>query len=148
MTWATAGMWAALAGAVITGFPPSSDLAVIICLVALAVIFVALPFLPTDLEGERATRIGRVHLLAAIAWFALSYACMGNVIRLLQPLVPAALHATLVVMSWVALIGLIALVVALVLRPLRRIAFGISERVFLVAVNLFYLTTAIGILIM
>ena len=75
MTWATGGMWLALAVAVGLGFPQWSDrTGVIACLAVLALLFAALPFLPTDLEGERPTLVGRLHLLAAIAWFALSYA--------------------------------------------------------------------------
>ena len=146
MTWTTGGMWATLAVAVGLGFPAwSGRVGVIACLVALAVLFVALPFLPTDLEGREPTLIGRLHLLAAIAWFALSYACMGNFARLLTE--PRALGITLVALSWVALVSLTLLVVVLVLKPLRRRAFGVTERIFLVAVNLFYITVSGGILL-
>lgn len=137
-----AAMWAALAGTVATGFPDWPDrVGVTICLAVLAAIFVALPFLPTDLEGEPATAIGRLHLLAAIAWFALSYACMGNFVRLL----PAPFTSVLTVLMWIALFALVVLVAALVIRPLRRRAFGLSERAFIVAVNLFYVVVAIAI---
>lgn len=146
MTWATGGMWLALAVAVGLGFPQWSDrIGVVACLAVLALLFAALPLLPTDLEGERPTRIGRLHLLAAIAWFALSYACMGNFARLLQE--PPAIGATLVVLSWVTLVSLILLIAALVLKPLRRRLFGLFERAFLVAVNLFYITVSAGILL-
>lgn len=149
MTWMTAAFWVALAVAVVKGFPDWGDLVGITAsLLVLAVIFTVLPFLPTDLEGEKATTIGRLHLLAAVAWFALSYACMGNFTRLLQPLVPAPLGSTLAITFWVALISLIALVTALVIRPLRRYAFGISERVFLLSVSIFYFVVAVGILIL
>ena len=43
--------------------------------------------------------------------------------------------------------ALIALVTALVIRRLRPYAFGISERIFLLAVYVFYLGTAAGILL-
>lgn len=146
MTWATGGMWLALAVAVGLGFPQWSDrTGVIACLAVLALLFAALPLLPTDLEGERPTRIGRLHLLAAIAWFALSYACMGNFARLLQE--PPAIGATLVVLSWVTLVSLILLIAALLIKPLRRRLFGLFERAFLVAVNLFYITVSAGILL-
>lgn len=146
MTWATGGMWLALAVAVGLGFPQWSDrIGVVACLAVLALLFAALPLLPTDLEGERPTRIGRLHLLAAIAWFALSYACMGNFARLLQE--PPAIGATLVVLSWVTLVSLILLIAALLIKPLRRRLFGLFERAFLVAVNLFYITVSAGILL-
>lgn len=146
MTWATGGMWLALAVAVGLGFPQWSDrIGVVACLAVLALLFAALPLLPTDLEGERPTLVGRLHLLAAIAWFALSYACMGNFARLLQE--PPAIGATLVVLSWVTLVSLILLIAALVLKPLRRRLFGLFERAFLVAVNLFYITVSAGILL-
>ncbi|MCZ0859452.1 hypothetical protein OHJ16_15565 [Actinomyces israelii] len=38
-----------------------------------------------------------------------------------------------------------ALVAALAIRPIRRYALGISERVFLLAVNVFYLGAALGL---
>lgn len=146
MTWATGGMWLALAVAVGLGFPQWSDrIGVVACLAVLALLFAALPLLPTDLEGERPTRIGRLHLLAAIAWFALSYACMGNFARLLQE--PPTIGATLVVLSWVTLVSLILLIAALLIKPLRRRLFGLFERAFLVAVNLFYITVSAGILL-
>lgn len=146
MTWATGGMWLALAVAVGLGFPQWSDrIGVVACLAVLALLFAALPLLPTDLEGERPTLVGRLHLLAAIAWFALSYACMGNFARLLQE--PPTIGATLVVLSWVTLVSLILLIAALLIKPLRRRLFGLFERAFLVAVNLFYITVSAGILL-
>ncbi|WGW12180.1 DUF998 domain-containing protein [Saxibacter everestensis] len=147
MSWVTAVFWVALAVLVVSAFPDWKDLAgVTICLIALAAIFFVLPFLPTDLEGAASTTVGRLHLLAAIAWFALSYACMGNFARLLQPIAPAPLGSTLLITSWVALISLVALVAALAIRPARRYAFGISERIFLLSVNVFYVTAALGVI--
>lgn len=147
MTWTTAGMWLALALAVGEAFPDSEDLATVrIFLFVLAVIFVVLPFLPTDVEGEEVTLIGRLHLLAAVAWFALAYAGMGDLVDVLESLVVDPIGAALVVLSWVALVSLVTLVAALVIRPARRYAFGISERVFLVAVNLFYVEVALALL--
>ena len=45
------------------------------------------------------------------------------------------------------LAALIALVTALVIRRLRPYAFGISERIFLLAVYVFYLGAAAGLLL-
>lgn len=143
MTWTTAVMWAFLAIAVGTGFPDWRDrVGVVVCLSVLALIFAVLPLLPTDLEGGPATVIGRLHLLAAVGWFALSYACMGNFVRLMRG---GVIGSLLSILSWIALVGLIALVAALIIRPLRRRAFGISERVFLVATGLFYILVALQI---
>ncbi|WP_167132582.1 DUF998 domain-containing protein [Paramicrobacterium chengjingii] len=148
MTWTTGAMWLALAGTLISGFPSWSDLTgVTVCFLVLTVIFIVLPFLPTDLEGQKTTTIGRFHLLAAIAWFALSYACMGNLTRLLTPLTPSPLDVTLSVVSTITLIALIALVAALVIQPLRTRVFGLSERVFILGVNVFYVTAALGVLL-
>lgn len=145
MTWVTGALWVALAAAVWTGLPHWSDRqGITISLVVLAVIFVVLPLLPTDLEGEAATTVGRLHLLAAIAWFAISYSCMGNFVRLLDP---TAVGAVLTGTRWIALVSLVVLVASMVVPFLRRRAFGLSERVFIVAVNIFYVVAAIGMIL-
>lgn len=149
MTWTTAAFWASLALATIFAFPNWDSLtSVVIRLVALTVIFVALPFLPTDLEDSKATAVGRLHLVAAVAWFALSYSCMSDFTELLRSDASAPVTTTLVASGWVALVSLIALVLALLVRPLRRYAFGISERIFLISVNVFYVAVATGILLL
>lgn len=146
ITWTSAVFWAVLAGAVALG-PPTPEKGVALWLTILAVIFAALPFLPTDVEGQPTTLIGRLHLVAAIAWFAIAYSCMGNIVRLLAPLAPQGLVSFLGATRWVTAAALIALVTALVIRRLRPYAFGISERIFLLAVYVFYLGTAAGILL-
>ena len=145
ITWTSAVFWAVLAGAVVLG-PPTPEKGVALWLTILAVIFAALPFLPTDVEGQPTTLIGRLHLVAAIAWFAIAYSCMGNIVRLLTPLAPQGLVSFLGATRWVTAAALIALVTALVVRRLRPYAFGISERIFLLAVYVFYLGTAAGLL--
>jgi hypothetical protein len=148
MAWTTAAAWAALAAAVWLVRPEwSSRGGITAWLAVLAVIFLVLPFVPTTLEGEKATVIGRLHMLAAIAWFAISYSCMGDFARLADAGVGGVLAVSLSVLSGVALVGLIALVASLVLPGLRSRTFGISERVFIVAVNLFYLLAAIVLLV-
>ena len=87
ITWTSAVFWAVLAGAVAL-WPPTPEKGVALWLVILAVIFTVLPFLPTDVEGQPVTLIGRLHLVAAIAWFSIAYSCMGNIVRLLAPLAP------------------------------------------------------------
>lgn len=141
-TWTMALAWAALAGAV-AGTSWAEKTEVLWQLVPLVVLFVALPFLPTDLEGQRSTTVGRLHLLAAIAWFALSYSLTGNFSRYLAD--AGVLGTALVVLHWVALASLVALVASLVVQPLRSRTFGISERVFIVAITLFFLLASIGL---
>jgi hypothetical protein len=105
-------------------------------LAILAVLFVALPLVPADVEGTRRTTIGRIHYLVAIAWFAISYTLTGTFHDHLDS------SSILAVLRWVAVISLAALVIALV-RTLRSRFFGISERVFILAINLFYLIAAV-----
>ncbi len=135
MTWVTAAGWACLAVAVWSGDWDNRN-SIGVWLAVLAVIFVALPLVPTDLEGARRTAIGRIHYLVAIAWFAISYTLTGTFHDQIH-------NAALNVLHWVAMISLAALVIALVVRPLRRKFFAISERIFILAINLFYLIAAI-----
>ncbi|MEU0090556.1 DUF998 domain-containing protein [Kribbella sp. NPDC006257] len=134
MTWVTAAGWACLAVAVWSS-DWDNHASVGVWLAILAVLFVALPIVPTDLEGARRTTIGRLHYLLAIAWFAISYTLTGTFHDHLH-------NTALNVLRWVAVISLAALVIALAVRPLRPKFFGISERVFILAINLFYLIAA------
>lgn len=148
MTWLTVPFWALLAAAVATGLSSWSDATwVTIALAALALIFLVLPFAPTNLEGQKLTRIGRLHYLFAIAWFALSYACMGNFVRLFTAEAVQPLAGILNALSWIALVALVISVIVLIITKLRPKVFGISERVFILAVNLFYIGVAAGIMI-
>ena len=146
ITWTSAVFWATLAGAIALG-PSTPEKGVTLWLAVLAVIFTVLPFLPTDVEGQPTTLIGRLHLVAAIAWFAIAYSCMGNIVRMLTPIAPRGLVSSLGATRWVTAAALIALVTALVIRRLKPFAFGISERIFLLAVHVFYLGAAAGILL-
>ncbi|WP_432507372.1 hypothetical protein [Kineococcus arenarius] len=68
MTWIGAAAWAGLAGTVAVALPGWEHRAsATLWLIVLAAVFVALPHLPTDLEGERRTLVGTLHLLAAVA---------------------------------------------------------------------------------
>ena len=146
ITWTSAVFWATLAGAIALG-PSTPEKGVTLWLAVLAVIFTVLPFLPTDVEGQPTTLIGRLHLVAAIAWFAIAYSCMGTIVRMLTPIAPRGLVSSLGATRWVTAAALIALVTALVIRRLKPFAFGISERIFLLAVHVFYLGAAAGLLL-
>lgn len=99
---------------------------------------------PTDLEGAPRTTAGRLHMLFAIASFALVYTVIDNATPLLASTLGGAWGATLGALHWVAAAGLAALVACLVLRPLRG-WFGLAERVFLIAVPLWMLVVSLAL---
>lgn len=143
-TWLTAVMWLLLAVLLWHSFSQWDNLNVIIIqLLGLMAVFVALPFFPTDIEGEQPTAIGRIHLVLAIAWFALAYTCSG----LFLPHFDGGLGPALQVIRGVMAISLTALCIALIIKPLRRYAFGLSERAFLLSVHIFYLLLPIGLVL-
>ncbi|GAB3305499.1 DUF998 domain-containing protein [Epidermidibacterium keratini] len=144
MTWVTALSWAALGGAVLVGLGDwSEQRSAIAQLIMLAIIFVALPFTPTDVEGKARTRVGVIHYILAIAWFALSYNLSGDFTRLLAD---EPVGGVLNVLHWAALVSLIVLVIAL-LPALRRRLFGIAERVFIVVISAFFLIVAVQLVL-
>lgn len=140
MTWVTALSWAALAGAVFAG-PGDWDgqRSAIAQLAMLALIFFALPYTPTDVEGRARTRVGVIHYILAVAWFALSYNLSGDFTRLWAG---EPVGGVLNVLHWVALVSLIILIIGL-LPPLRRRIFGLAERVFIVTISVFYLIVCV-----
>lgn len=140
MTWYTAGVWLTLLLALLVGPAPQPSTSTIAQLVALVVIFVVLPFLPTDLEGQRRTATGTLHHVAAIAWFALSYSLTGNFSRMLADAGTATIALT--ALRWIALVSLVALCIGLI-PALRKRLFGIAERIFLLAITVFYLLAAV-----
>ncbi len=146
MTWLSVGGWLALAGTVWFGEPGWAErLPVTIMLSALAVIFAVLPYAPTDVEGKPTLR-GRLHLILAVAWFALAYILTGDFATLAAGSWGSPLAQLATVLHWAALVGLITLIAALLIRPLRR-WFGLAERVFIVAISLFYLVASAGLLL-
>lgn len=140
MTWYTAGIWLALALALVVGPAPKADTWVIGALFALTLIFLVLPFLPTDVEGQPRTTTGTLHYVAAIAWFALSYSLTGDFARMLGDSGPTG--TALTALRWIALVSLVALCIGLV-PSLRKRIFGIAERVFLLTITVFYLLAAV-----
>lgn len=143
-TWSTAVMWLLLAVLLWHSFSQwENSTAIIIQLLVLMLVFIALPFFPTDIEGEQPTLIGRIHLVLAVVWFALAYTCSGLFLPHFNAGFGTALHVTRVVMA----ISLTALCIALIIKPLRRYAFGLSERAFLLSVHVFYLLVPIGLVL-
>lgn len=142
MTWVTGAGWLLLAGGLALADGLGGTGSTVTQLIALAAIFVVLPIVPTDVEHERTTLVGRLHLLLAVAWFALAYSVTGDLTRLLGGRGPHVVEVLLAPLRLVSGVGLIALVVSLLPR-LRPVTFGISERVFLVAINVFFLAAAV-----
>lgn len=141
-SWVAAAAWISLGTAVILDaalgearYGPGAWLLV------LGLILVAMPFVPTDRAGSETTVRGRVHMLFAIAWFALAYSTIGPIGRLLG----GALGPVLGVLDTAAGITLAALVVSLVLRPLRTRTFGSAERAFILVVTVAPLLASVGL---
>lgn len=147
MTWSTAVAWIALIVVVAAGLTDwHARIGVLIQLVILAVAFIALPYVPTDLEGQRRTVRGMLHYVLAIAWFALTYTLSGTFADLIGDR-GGSLAGLLQVLHWVILISLIGVIASMILPKLRTV-FGLVERVFIVAVSLFYLLTAVALMML
>jgi len=132
-SWAAAAAWICLGSAVLLHTGPSgTGHGVGAWLLVLGLLLAMMPLVPTDRTGSPATLRGRVHLLFAIAWFTLAYSTIGPLGRLLgNP--PSQVLGLLDIAAGLALA---ALVVSLVVRPLRSRTFGISERAFILVVTL------------
>ena len=144
MTWAGAAAWTGLAGTVAIALPDwEQRTSTTTWLLVLAALFVALPHLPTDLEGAPRTRAGTLHYVAAVAWFTISYSLTGT---FADVFVDTALSGALQALHLLAAVSLACLVLALLVPYLRARAFGISERVFLATIVVSYLLVTIGLI--
>lgn len=135
---------ALLAGALaVTG--PGWSWSPVLLLLAVAACRVGVVLFPTDLPGERRTTSGVLHMVFAIAQFAAARQVVADhhheVAAAFQA--PAWLAQALAVLSPIVTVSLVALVIALVIPPLRRV-FGIAERVFLYAFALWCLLAALA----
>ncbi|MDQ0708720.1 hypothetical protein QFZ52_001372 [Arthrobacter woluwensis] len=127
-----AAAWLSLGAAVLSG-AGRADPALGGWLLALGVLLAVMPFVPTDRSGTAITARGRIHLLLAITWFTLAYSTIGPLSRLIAG--PPGAVAALGLLNTIAAISLAALVIALLVRPLRRRFFGLCERLFILAVT-------------
>lgn len=140
---AAAAAWAALACALLTGDELGSGrIGVGATLLGLGTLLAVMPFVPTDRSGSPATGRGRVHLILAIAWFTLAYATIAPMARLLEP---GFARSALGALGTTAAVALAALVVSYALPQLRCRTFGLSERIFIVAVTVAPLLAAIAV---
>jgi hypothetical protein len=142
-SWAAAAAWVVFGAAILAGVGAQRS-SVGLWLIVLGLVLTVMPFVPTDRTGTAATPRGRLHLLLAIAWFTLAYATIGPVQGLVQA--GSAAHSALGVLKIVAAVSLIALVISMLVRRLRTRTFGISERVFILAVTVAPLVGALAIL--
>lgn len=142
-SWTLAGAWVALGAAVLSGAPRAAeDPAAGAWMLVLGALLALMPFVPTDLPGDRPTVRGRVHLVMAIAWFTIAYSVIGPMSRMLGP---TPLADVVGVLGPIAAVCLAALVVSLIVPPLRTRTFGISERLFILVVTLAPLLCAIAL---
>jgi len=103
---------------------------------------IGMTLFPTTLEGQHLTRTSLAHYAFAVAAFTLTYLAISETTPVLLALDPAPwLHTTLSAAAFIVGPSL-ALVVITMLRPMRRI-FGLSERVFLLTSNIWFLGTAL-----
>ncbi|MCW2525331.1 MAG: hypothetical protein JWM76_191 [Pseudonocardiales bacterium] len=135
-----------LAFALIRGFGtpplPTRDLGYLL-LIPLARI--AMTLFPTDLEGRRVSRTGLLHYGFAIAAFTLTYLAISGLTPALRATdLSAWTRGPLGWTEWTVGPAL-ALLVATMLRPLRRI-FGLFERIFLLTSNLWFALAALLLL--
>lgn len=135
----TGGLGAALAGC---GVLASAALPVRsgVYLLASAVVRLGVLGFPTDLEGRPVTRSGRLHLLFAIAGFALVYMAIDSLLPFARDLATGAARTVLVGLQAIATLSLIGVVICL--YPALRRVFGLVERAFLVSTLLWLLTFA------
>ena len=97
---------------------------------------------PTDLEGQPVTRRGLTHYALAIAAFTLTYLVISDTTSLLRSVKPHNWVDTPLKVVGEMFAPSLALVVITMFRPLRK-AFGLFERVFLLASNLWFVLVAL-----
>ena len=133
-----------LAGALWGGVDPA-PLKTILCLVAFGVARIAIPWFPTDLEGQKRTSTGRVHLrLAAVAFLAVAIAAPAFHSAIRHNPDWTGIARLLGALGW-AVTGA-ALATALSLRiPGLRPWFGLIERLLYVTMIAWFLVVSIHV---
>ena len=146
--WAAALAWAALGFGLLTDGGPSAPRTTVgIWFLALALVLAIMPWVPTDGPSAAKTLRGRVHLLLAVAWFTISYSTIAPLARLLEAQEMHGVGTGLQILHVIAAISLAALVLSLLVRPLRSRSFGVSERVFILAVTIAPLLASLGFML-
>ncbi|MGW6276091.1 DUF998 domain-containing protein [Kribbella sp. NPDC055071] len=120
---------------------PTVSVFELVCLYLIPVFRIAILRFPTDLEGQRLTRNGRLHYLFAILAFAATYSAIAGMTPELTSIDPwNSIHGLLHVLQLIAMVSLILLVIAMI--PQLRRVFGLFERLFLTSTNLWFLLVA------
>jgi hypothetical protein len=105
---------------------------------------IAIAFFPTDLEGKPVTAVGRVHLaLAAAAFTAIAFAAVDLASALRDEPGWHDVSGLIGVLRWAVVITAVATLVARVALPVRRVAFGLVERLLYAASIAFLLVVAV-----
>jgi vacuolar-type H+-ATPase subunit I/STV1 len=114
----------------------------IVFLILIALARVGMTAFPTDLEGQGHSRTGLLHYVFAIAAFTFTYLAISDMTSVLRTLSSApwthgALHVTGALVA-----PELALVVITMIPRLRR-AFGLSERLFLLTTNIWFVLASL-----
>lgn len=109
----------------------------VVCLILAVVFRIGVVLVPTDKPDAPVSSRGRLHLLFAIANFAASYTAIANATPVMAASAPAWLAATLSGIRVAAMYALAGVVITML--PLFKRVFGLLERVFLLAVMLWFL---------
>lgn len=132
---AAAAAWVVLGLAVLALPSGQRSVPLGLWLLLLGLVLAAMPFVPTDGPDAPVTPLGRLHMLLAIAWFSIAYSTIQPSGRLVER-VTGATPSGLGLLHTIAAVALVCLVVSLAVRALRGLTFGVSERVFILAVTL------------
>lgn len=132
----------ALTGALADAFGDGLPTADYVFLLLIPVTRLAMAFVPTDLESAGTTVTGRVHMVLAIASFTFVYLAIADLTSPLGHFASDALRVFLLVLRWLAALGLVAVVVTLLVKALRGV-FGLAERLYLLSSNLWFFSVAL-----
>jgi hypothetical protein len=135
----------ALAAALGRAFDPAPALLVVLLLV-FAAARLAIPSFPTDLDRSRPTRTGRIHIvLAGLAFGAIAWAAAATPDRVPWP---DGTHDFLVALGWVVVAAAVACGLAMSsrLHAVTEPFFGLVERVFYLAVLVWFVVVSVKLL--
>jgi hypothetical protein len=136
--WVSALAAIAFAGALAdSGLLPISSW-IFVLLLLLAITRVGISLFPTDLEGKPRTVHGMLHYIFAILTFTFVYLAISALTPVLVVVPPwQSIAGLLMILKPLVFYSLLLLVVVILVPPLKRI-FGLSERLFLVSENIWF----------
>lgn len=116
--------------------------AAVYCLGALAVLRLGVFAFRTDEGAFGRTREGVIHLVLAVVTFTLAYEVVSIGGPTALQITGGALNAAFAALGWIVPVSLV-LVVATMVLPRLRAAFGLAERAFLASTLLWFLLLAV-----